>query len=69
MLPPRLKAIYDDLLEKGERRRSTGEEELFEELRFIQQSRQIQRYLEKEGDYLKEHRVVSGPGRCPCCGS
>ena len=67
MLPPALSLLKDRLEEKGIQR-SVYQDRLLDELRFLDQNRDIRTLIERK-EFRELPMIVSGPGRCPCCGS
>jgi hypothetical protein len=73
MLPPRLKQLKEALVTKGYQSRSTGEDELLEELEALDGSKKTSEAISEsvKANEIQKHSagVFGGPsGRCPCCG-
>ncbi|HET6863192.1 MAG TPA: hypothetical protein VFH91_09090 [Pyrinomonadaceae bacterium] len=66
MLPPRLTHIKQSLEAKSSSKRTTSEDQLLDELRLLDDSAELRRFLLTESRVMK---MTSGPTAfCACCG-
>ena len=69
MLPPKLSSLKNQLEAKGYAGRSTSEDELLVELRFLDRNLTSRSLNERLEEFKRSPTIVSGPsGSCPCCG-
>jgi hypothetical protein len=67
MLPPALAQLKKALEQKGHARRTTGEDQLLEELDTLDRDPEFKKSLDPRK--FHETRSTSGPSNaCPCCG-
>jgi hypothetical protein len=67
MLPGHLRAIKERLVAKGYSKRTTGEDELFYELEYLDKTLTQANLTEAQRDFAVK-MVGGSPGSCECCG-
>lgn len=75
MLPPYLKAVYQNLKDKGFNARTSDEDELLKELEWLGALGGMDEAIleAQRGQQIKESRhaakgILIDQGKCPCCG-
>jgi hypothetical protein len=67
MLPPALRQLKSILVAKGYANRSSGEDQLLDELESLDSDTEFRDVIDKKS-FRELPRITSGSGGCPCCG-
>jgi hypothetical protein len=67
MLPPALRQLKSTLVAKGYANRTSGEDQLLDELESLDSDTEFKEVIDKKS-FRELPRITSGSGGCPCCG-